>query len=56
MENILLLTNYELNQIIDSINKQKDIDPLNKADTNVDNKISQEILTSINTLFENILP
>lgn len=56
MENILLITNYKLNQIIDFINKQKDIDPLNKADTNVDNKISEEILTSINTLFESILP
>jgi hypothetical protein len=56
MENILLITNYNLNNIIDSINKQKDIDHLNKADTDVDDKISGEILTSLNTIFDSIVP
>ena len=56
MENILILTNYKLNNIIESINKQKDIDHLNKADTNVDNKISEELVTSINTIFDSIVP
>jgi len=56
MENILILTNYKLNSIIESINKQKDIDHLNKDDTNVDNKISEELVTSINTIFESIVP
>jgi hypothetical protein len=56
MENILILTNYKLNSIIESINTQKDIDHLNKADTNVDNKISEELVNSMNTIFDSIVP
>jgi hypothetical protein len=56
MENILLITNYKLNNIIESINKQKDIDHLNKSNTDVDNKISEKILTSTNAIFDSIVP